>query len=129
MPDDEVRITSLYAGFSRSMTLLGLLLSMVWLFAAFSYFLSKETGADWFSRSGSLMALCGGVISFRAMSAYQSKLMMALREGLLSVTREIELTLEPPQLFRLILYLGYLTGIIGTAIWGYGDLLLRPGCM
>jgi hypothetical protein len=24
-------------------------------------------------------------------------------------------------------YLGYVTGIVGTAIWGYGDLLIRSG--
>jgi hypothetical protein len=26
-------------------------------------------------------------------------------------------------LYRLTSYFGYVTGIVGTAIWGYGDLL------
>ncbi|HTW71806.1 MAG TPA: hypothetical protein VME47_18115 [Acetobacteraceae bacterium] len=125
MASDQVGITFLYSRFSRSMVLLGALVSAVWLFAALSYYLSTETGADWFSRSGSLMALSGAVASFRAVSVYQNTLATALRKGLVSVAREIELTLEPPRPFRLVLYFGYLTGIVGTAIWGYGDLLLR----
>ena len=48
----------------------------------------------------------------------------ALKEGLVSVPEEIELRLKPPTSYRMLSYLGYLTGIIGTAIWGYGDLLL-----
>ncbi|HUB45346.1 MAG TPA: hypothetical protein VMB73_10210 [Acetobacteraceae bacterium] len=125
MASDQVAIDLLYARFGRSMLLLGLLVSVMWLIAALSYYLSRETGTDWFSRSGSLMALAGAVTSFRAVGVYQHKLAIALREGLVSVAREVELTLDPPRSFRFVTYSGYLTGIIGTAIWGYGDLLLR----
>lgn len=125
MAGDTVGIDLLYVEFRRSMILLGLFVSVMWLFAAFSYYLSKKTGADWFSRSGSLMALAGAVSSFRSMSMYQGKLAIAGRERLVSVTREMELALRPPRPFRLVFYFGYLTGIVGTAIWGYGDLLLR----
>jgi len=41
------------------------------------------------------------------------------------VPRGIELGLEPPRPQVVLSYLGYLTGIVGTGIWGYGDLLLR----
>jgi len=125
MASGQAGIDRLYAGFARSMLWLGLFLSAMWLFAALSYYLSAETGVDWFSRSGSLMALSGAVTSFRSVSMYHNKLAIALREGLVSVPREIELTLEPPRPFRFVLYFGYLTGIVGTAIWGYGDLLPR----
>ncbi|HUB15874.1 MAG TPA: hypothetical protein VMB34_28265 [Acetobacteraceae bacterium] len=127
MASNQVGVDSLYAGLSRSMVLLGLFVSVMWPVAAASYCLSEETGADWFSRSGSLMALAGAVASFRAVNIYHSKLAIALRAGLVSVTREVELTLEPPRPFKVILYFGYVTGIVGTAIWGYGDLLLRWG--
>jgi len=49
----------------------------------------------------------------------------ALKEGLVSVPRGLELGLEPPRHYVVLSYLGYLTGIVGTGIWGYGDLLLR----
>jgi hypothetical protein len=35
-----------------------------------------------------------------------------------------KLHLEPPKSYVRLLYFGYLTGIIGTGIWGYGDLLV-----
>jgi hypothetical protein len=41
------------------------------------------------------------------------------------VPREIELGLEPPQSYVVLSYFGYLTGIVGTGIWGYGDVLVR----
>jgi hypothetical protein len=39
------------------------------------------------------------------------------------VRQEIEFTLNPPLLYRVTSYFGYVTGIVGTAIWGYGHLL------
>ena len=114
MATDPVRIKSL-----------GLLIAAAWLFAVFSYYLSRKTGSDWFSRSGSVMALVGAAVTFRHANFQQHALATALKEGLVSVTREIELTLKPPTSYTVLSYLGYLTGIVGTGIWGYGDLLVR----
>jgi hypothetical protein len=100
MGTGEARIKSLYTGLYRTIIRLGLLIAAAWLFAAFSLYLSRKTGTDWFSRS-------------------------ALKEELVSVSREIELHLKPPKSYMRLLYLGYLTGIVGTGIWGYGDLLVR----
>src|SRR5262249_41919364 len=35
-----------------------------------------------------------------------------------------KLGLEPPRSYVLLSYFGYLTGIVGTGIWGYGDVLV-----
>ena len=125
MATDQVRVRSLYAGLYRTVTALGLLLAAAWLFALLSFYLSRTTGADWFARSGSVMALVGAAVTFRLANFYQRALATALKEGLVSVPREIELRLEPPQPYMVLSYLGYLTGIVGTGIWGYGDLLIR----
>jgi hypothetical protein len=125
MATDEVRITSLYTGLYRTVIRLGLLIAAALLFAAFSFYLSRETGTDWFTRSGAVMALVGAAVTFRLGNFYQRALATALKEGLLSVSREIELGLEPPKSYVVLSYLGYLTGIVGTGIWGYGDLLVR----
>jgi hypothetical protein len=124
MVTDQVRIASLYAGLYRTIFLLGLLIAAAWLFTLFSYYLSEKTGADWFTRSGSVMGLIGAAVTFRQVNFYQSALARALNEGLVSVPREIELGLKPPIAYRVLSYLGYVTGIVGTGIWGYGDLLL-----
>ena len=78
-----------------------------------------------FSRSGSVMGLLGAVATFRLVRIYQRELVIALKEGLLSTSREIELSLSPPKAYQALSYFGYITGIVGTGIWGYGDLLLH----
>ncbi|MBV8422655.1 MAG: hypothetical protein JOZ26_21860 [Hyphomicrobiales bacterium] len=125
MATDQARIRSLYEGLYRNVIVFGLLIAAAWLFAAFSYYLSRATGADWFARSGAVMALAGAAVTFRLANFYQRALATALKEGLVSVPREIELRLAPPQSYAVLSYLGYLTGIVGTGIWGYGDLLVR----
>jgi|SRR6266404_3905983 hypothetical protein len=125
MSTDQVRVRSLYAGLYRTIVRFGLLIAAAWLFAVFSYYLSRKTGTDWFTRSGSVMALVGAAVTFRLVNFYQRGLATALKEGLVSVAREIELGLEPPKSYQALSYFGYLTGIVGTGIWGYGDLLLR----
>jgi hypothetical protein len=101
------------------------LIAAAWLFGAFSFYVSRKTGTDWFTRSGAVMALVGAAVTFRLTNFYQRALATALREELVSVSKEIELHLEPPRSYVRLLYLGYLTGIVGTGIWGYGDLLVR----
>jgi hypothetical protein len=121
---DEARIKYLYAGLYRTIFRLCLLIAAAWLFSAFSFYLSGKTGSDWFSRSGAVMALVRAAVSFRLSNFYQRALATALREELVSVSKEIELHLEPPKSYVRVLYFGYLTGIVGTGIWGYGDLLV-----
>jgi hypothetical protein len=125
MATDQQRIRLLYVELDRASAVFGLLLAASWLFAAFSYYVSKKTGADWFARSGSVMALLGAVATFRLVRVYQKELVVALKEDLVSLSKEIELALEPPRSYQALCYFGYVTGIVGTGIWGYGDLLLR----
>ena len=125
MVTDQLEIKSLYAGLYRTNIRLSLLMAAAWLFALFSYCLSRKTGTDWFTRSGSMMSLIGAAITFRQVNFYQGALATALKEGLVSVPREIELRLKPPKSYQLLSYLGYLTGVVGTGIWGYGDRLLQ----
>jgi hypothetical protein len=125
MATDQFTVNSLYAGLYRTVIRLGLLIAAAWLFALFSYYLSSKTGSDWFARSGSVMGLVGAAVTFRLANFYQRALATALKEGIVSVPREIELRLEPPKSYVVLSYFGYLTGIVGTGIWGYGDLLLR----
>ena len=126
MAMDQVRIRrSLYAGLHRTVFRFGLLIAVAWLFALFSYYLSMKTNADWFTRSGAVMGLSAAAVTFRLAHFYQRALATALKEGLVSVQRGIELRLEPPRPHVVLSYLGYLTGVVGTGIWGYGDLLVR----
>ena len=72
-----------------------------------------------------LMGLLGAAATFRLLGHFQNRLAIAPKEGLATIDREIELSLNPPRLYRYVSYFAYITGIFGTAIWGYGDQLLR----
>ena len=71
------------------------------------------------------MGLLGAAVTFRLLGHLQKQLAIALKEGLATIDREIERSLYPPRLYRYVSYLAYVTGIFGTAIWGYGEQLLR----
>ncbi|WP_433982976.1 hypothetical protein RBB78_14395 [Tunturiibacter empetritectus] len=125
MNPKQITPQSLLVELDRSCFLVGVILVSSWFFAAFSYFLSRRTGTDWFSRSGSVMCPVGAASTFRLAGFLQQKLATALKQGFASVEREIELILDPPHRYQLVLYVGYATGIVGTVIWGYGDMLPR----
>jgi hypothetical protein len=74
--DRSSRIRSLYEGLYRTVILFGLLIAAAWLFAVFSYYLSRKMGSDWISRS--VMALVGAAVSFRLANFYQRALATAL---------------------------------------------------
>ena len=80
--------------------------------------LVPEDSVDWFSRSGSVMCLVGASATFRLAGFFQQKLAIAMKHGIASVQREIELTLCPPRLYQVVAGFGYATGIVGTAVWG-----------
>ena len=132
----QVSAESLYAILDRACTLASIALAFVWLFAAFCYYLEWKTGGDWFLRSGSVMGLIGAVTSFRLAGVYQKLLAIAFHQRLtmvatmtiddklITVRRQMELVFDPPKRYQRTLFLGYSTGVIGTAIWGYGDKLI-----
>ena len=124
MNSRQALIQTLYAKLNRFCDWMGIALACSWLFAAFSYYLSIKTGFDWFSRSGSLMSLFAAIATFRLLGSLQNGLTTAFKEGLATLDREFELYLQPPKSYRYVLYFAYVTGVLGTAIWGYGDQLL-----
>jgi len=121
----ESRRKALREQVDRACERMAMVLAISWLFAAFSYYVTKKTGTEWFARSGSVMALTGAVVTFRITGLLQKTLVTALREDLGSVQRGIELSFDPPKAYQITAYFSYLTGIVGTVIWGYGDVLFR----
>lgn len=91
------------------------------LFGAISYFCN--TG-HWFARSGSLIVLLGVVCEFRLNSKYHARWPSAARSLYLGFTKVPELgSLER------LLHLSSLTAVVlGTLIWGFGDLFFLDYC-
>jgi|SRR6516225_2264700 hypothetical protein len=112
----------LFAELRRECLILGVVLVFAWLFSGFSYYVSVRTGADWFTRSGSVMCVAGAVGTFRSAMFVQAKLTAALDRGI-GLSNELPVMLRPPLRYRAIRHLAYTTGIVGTVVWAYGDLL------
>ena len=114
---------SLHEAFRRSAMQINVVLVASWLFAVFSFFTSTSAGT-WFARSGSVMCLIGAGATFRLINVYGQALGTAVKEGI-TLSRRVELVFDPPKTYQAVQYFGYLTGIVGTLIWGYGDILVR----
>ena len=111
-----------YEGFQRAAIQDSVVLIAAWLWGVFSFFTSTPAGT-WFARSGSVMCLVGAVATFKLINDYNHALATAVEHGL-TLTRRVELVLDPPKLYQTVQYFAYLTGIVGTLIWGYGDILV-----
>jgi hypothetical protein len=125
MTTEQVTVTreSLYEGFRLAAIKVSSLLAAAWLWGIFSFFTSTGAGT-WFARSGSVMCLIGAAATFKLINDYGHALATAVENGI-TLTRRVELVFDPPKLYQTVQYLAYLTGIVGTLIWGYGDILVR----
>ncbi|GAB2586111.1 hypothetical protein GCM10027034_18130 [Ramlibacter solisilvae] len=121
----QSEIASLYSNLRQKSVVVLIVLALSWIFVIWSLYISRKTGTDWFSRSGSIMGLAGAACTFRLSGVLQGSLVTALRHNLSTLSRELEIFLDPEGTYKLALYLSYLTGIVGTVIWGYGDKLLQ----
>jgi hypothetical protein len=104
--------------------LVGIGLAGSWIIAMASYLASGQTGADWFSRSGAVMCLLAAAANFALVKVHQRDLAEIFKDHEKSMREKAEKILKPPEVYTRLARSSYLTGIVGTAIWGYGDLLL-----
>ena len=102
----------------------GLGLVASWLFVILSFYTSTRTAVDWFSRSGAVMCLIAAAANISLLKVHQSDLARIIRDDDHTAREKAEAILQPPESYTRLSRLSYLTGILGTAIWGYGDLLL-----
>ena len=101
----------------------GVGLAASWLFVAFSFFLSEQGAIDWFSRSGAVLCLMAASANFALVKVHQRDLAHIFKDQEHSRREKAEEILNPPASYRSLSWLSYFTGIVGTAIWGYGDLM------
>jgi len=99
-------------------------LAASWIFAVVSFLLSRQGAVDWFSRSGAVLCLMAAAANFALVKVHQRDLAQIFKDQEHSRREKAEEILIPPATYTTLARLSYVTGIVGTAIWGYGDLLL-----
>lgn len=97
-----------------------LLLASGVFFAAISGMADARAGcSEWFHRSGAVTVLLGGIVAYRSLSKHYEKLFnLPLRGTVLRTSRNQSI------IDRCTLGVS----ILGTAIWGYGDILFKAAC-
>ena len=99
-------------------------LAASWIFTAASFAVSRGGAVDWFSRSGAVLCLMAAVANFALVRIHQRELAEIFKDKESSRRDKAERILRPPAAYKNLSRLSYVTGIVGTSIWGYGDLLL-----
>ena len=88
--------------------------------AAISYVADARGGCSgWFHRSGAVTVLLSGIVAYRSLSKHYQKLFNLPARGTVLRTSRNQSIID-----RCTLGLS----ILGTTIWGYGDLLFRAAC-
>lgn len=99
-----------------------LLLSVAFLIVTISIsFTLVDCEGNWFARSGSIMVMCAVMTDFRIGKLQQDKNSSASVVSGLGIPMPSDL----PKSKQLLLYIANMFAILGTLIWGYGDLVLN----
>lgn len=95
-----------------------------WLLVLFSFYLEAIWRSSLFSRSGSLMVLFAFIAEYyllRVRDKYHSNQLKTYSRGNQVNFKEI----HPSKSHQYLEKVSHITVIIGTIIWGYGDLLFQ----
>ena len=88
------------------------------------YFYSRSTtDGQWFSRSGSIMVILGAILEYRNYGIQQY--LREKRDETYKPSPEIVSKLKSRMPFDILILASL---VLGTAIWGYGDLLFKNTC-
>ena len=88
-----------------------------------SAFLARGTDGVFFARSGSILCLLGTAAQFILSHARRTNIETILTTSDLSKRQKWELIHDKPVGYRVLFGLSSTAGILGTIVWGYGDLL------
>ena len=105
--------------------ILFILSALLPVFAWMGCFNFDEDVASWFQRSGSLMVLCAGILEYILFNITLSSTPQSGKKKQLYVS-VVKRYVVSPRYLRFIHTLKYIAAfiaIVGTVIWGYGDLI------
>ncbi len=99
-----------------------LALVFAWLIALVSFITDYQNNTGWFSRSGSILVLIAIIASYQLTAIrndYHNSQLAAYKDG-----NNIDfLQSHPSDTHRNLEVFANITAILGTLIWGYGDLI------
>jgi len=101
-------------------------LIVAWLTSAFSFYFSTLYGSHWFSRSGSLIILFSVMAEYQLIIEKQNYIYLLVTKGRIQTEQSIRPkgNFEPSNAHKRKEIATHVSVVIGTLIWGYGDLFI-----
>lgn len=94
-----------------------------WVFVLVCWFIDRSAGTDLFARAGSVLVLVAVIAEYRLLAsknAFHSLQLTALENG-----HKVDFGIQHPNKRHLWLEgSAHISTIVGTLIWGYGDLII-----
>ena len=99
-----------------------LLLAIGISFSTVSAIVSIDSTVNWFSRSGSILTFVSVVVQFILANLRKEEIDNLFNSGV-GFKGKLENIKKKNPLHNLVFIISGITGLLGTLIWGYGDLL------
>lgn len=99
-----------------------LLLSFGILFCIASAFATINSAENWFSRSGSILTFVSVVVQFLLSNLRKEEIENLFNSGT-GIKEKLKNIKHKNPLHETVFIISGITGLVGTLIWGYGDLL------
>lgn len=91
-------------------------------FCVISAITSIDSEENWFARSGAVLSFISVVIQFMLSSLKKAELENLFKKEV-RLKEKINAVKEKDFIYEIISISSVITGLVGTMIWGYGDLL------
>ncbi|SNZ01170.1 hypothetical protein SAMN06265377_3003 [Flagellimonas pacifica] len=101
---------------SISLLLIGII------FCTVSAVISLNSNGNWFARSGSILTFISVVVQFQ-LASIKKKEAEKIMQSDLDIHEKLKTIKDDNSLHKTVFIVSGLTSLLGTLIWGYGDLL------
>ena len=92
------------------------------IFCMVSAMASRHSSGDWFARSGAVLSFVSVVIQFMLSNMKRVEIEKLFNKNL-GLKQKLNAIREKDMIHDFISTVSFVTGLVGTIIWGYGDLL------
>jgi hypothetical protein len=100
-----------------------IVLLMGMFFCLISAFIARGTDGVFFARSGAILCLLGTAAQFILSHTRRRNLETILTTSDLSKHQKLKMIHDKPKGYQVLFGLSSTAGVLGTLVWGYGDLL------
>jgi len=98
-----------------------------WVISIISFYIGMHNGFHWFARSGALMVLFSIMAEYQLIMEKQNYIYKLVTQGRINTEQSLRAkgNFDPSNTHKRKEIVTHISVVIGTLIWGYGDLFSR----